>query len=403
MAEPHGSHAADVELPLLSRMTVASCGPRLKGPHREDQQLMTARHRLLAGALAMVLAACTSAATPAPTATPATTPAPTPAGSVGPTATPDGSLPKPEITSLTIGGAVQEPSQFAAKLAQMMGYFDKYGLKVDFVTTEGEANTVAALFSGAVQLATAGGGNSLNSQLTDNPLRHFALAKVKVIDGLFCNKDIKTAADLKGKQVAISSLGGVPHASVLLALEALKMQQSDIQTVNVGAQASRLAALQSGAVACAPIGMDQAPMLQGLGFNVLVDLSKTDLEYPSNGPFTTVKWEQEHPNTVLVIVAAMLEAQNLMFAKPAEAAAKWAEFAQIDIARAQALFIQDVPQQLNRSFWYKDSAFEFAQKVISIVSPAIMSVDAKKAHTRDYLQKLIDNGFYNKIGSPIPN
>jgi ABC-type nitrate/sulfonate/bicarbonate transport system substrate-binding protein len=369
---------------------------------KEDRTVITARHRLLVGLLVGVLAACTSAATPAATPAPAT-PAATAAGSAGPSAAPDGTLPKPEVSSITIGGAVQEPSQFAAKLAQMLGYFDKYGLKVDFVTTEGEANTVAALFSGAVQVATAGGGNSLNSLLTDNPIRHFGLAKVKVIDGLFCNQDIKTAADLKGKQVAISSLGGVPHASVLLALEALKLQPSDIQTTNVGAQATRLAALKSGAVACAPIGMDLEQELKGLGFNVLVDLSKTDLEYPSNGPFSTVTWLDAHPNTALVILAAMLEAQNLMFTKPAEAAAKWAEFAQVDIADAQTRFIVDVPKQLNRSFWYKDSAFEFPQKVIAIVNPAIASVDAKKAHTREFLQKLIDIGFYDKIGSPRPN
>ena len=363
---------------------------------------MTIRHLALVGVIATVLAACTSGVTPAPTPVPAT-PAASAAVSQAPSKAPDGTLPKPELSSITIGGAVQEPSQFAAKLAQMMGYFDKYGLKVSFVTTEGEANTIASLFSNAVQVATAGGGNSLNSQLTDSPVRHFGLSKVKVIDGLFCNKDIKTAADLKGKQIAISSLGGVPHASVLLALAALKMQPSDIQTTNVGAQASRLAALKSGAVACAPVGMDLEPELKGLGFNTLVDLSKTDLEYPSNGPLTTVKWLEANPNTALVILAAMLEAQNLMFAKPADAAAKWAEFAQVDIAKAQSLFILDVPKQLNRSFWYKDSAFEFAQSVISNVNPAIKTVDAKKAHTRAYLQKLIDIGFYAKIGSPVPN
>ena len=98
---------------------------------------MIARQRLLAGAMAVALAACTGAATPAPTATPAATPGSTAAGSAAPSAAPDGTLPKPEVSSLTIGGSVQEPSQFAAKLAQMMGYFDNYGLKVDFIATRG--------------------------------------------------------------------------------------------------------------------------------------------------------------------------------------------------------------------------------------------------------------------------
>ena len=68
---------------------------------------MSSRSRLLPVLVAagVILGACSAAATPAPTVAPSPTAAAT--------KTTDGSLPKPELTTLKIGASVQEPSQFA--------------------------------------------------------------------------------------------------------------------------------------------------------------------------------------------------------------------------------------------------------------------------------------------------
>ena len=255
----------------------------------------------LAGA-SLALAACTSAATPVPTAAPVATAAAT--------KTTDGTLPKPELTTLRIGASVQEPSQFAPKLAEMAGIYDKYGIKVTFTTFNADGDALAAMLSGQLDMASVGAGGIINSQLTDTPAKSLMELKIKVIDGLFCQAAIKTVTDLKGKSVAVSNLGGTGHASVLLALQGLKLTDKDVLIQSVGGQAVRIAAMKAGSVGCAPVGMDLANDMKALGFNLLIDLSKSDLPYPATGLSALNSWLAKNPNTALVAVAAAVQAAS---------------------------------------------------------------------------------------------
>ncbi|HUR04991.1 MAG TPA: ABC transporter substrate-binding protein [Nonomuraea sp.] len=351
--------------------------------------------RITGAAMAAVvlLGACTSAATPAPTA------APSP--SAGATKTTDGTLPKPELAELRIGASVQEPSQFAPKLAQMAGIYEKYGIKVTFTTFNADGDAVQAMLSGQIDYSSVGAGGIINSQLTDAPASTFVELKIKVIDGLFCQKDIKTAADIKGKAVAVSTLGGTGHASALLALEGLKLTDKDVIIQQVGGQAVRIAALKAGSVACAPVGMDLAKDMTDLGLNLLIDLSKTDLPWPATGISALKSFTTKNPNTTLIVVAANLEAQELIYANPKKAAEYWATYAQLDAAKAEAQINAFLPQG-NRGLAFPTATFTFAQKVMATVTPGIMTVDVTKAMDLSVLKKLAEIGFYKKIGAPDP-
>lgn len=356
---------------------------------------MSSRSRLLPVLVAagMILAACSSAATPVPTVAPSPTAAPT--------KTTDGSLPKPELAALKLGAAIQEMSQFAPKLAEMAGIYDKYGIKVSVTTFNADGDALQAMLSGQTDIGSVGAGGLINSQLTDTPATQITVQKVKVVDGLFCSKDIKTAADMKGKSVAVSTLGGTAHASVLLALDGLKLTEKDVVVQAVGGQAVRIAALKGGSIACAPVGMDQATDLKALGFNLLIDLSKADLPYPATGLGGLNTWLKKNPNTALVMAAANLEAQNMIWTDPQKVAGYWATYAQIDAAKALTL-VTGSQDQLQRSLRWTLGSFQFTQKVMAIVTPGIMTVDPAKAMDLSYLQKLEDIGFYKKINSPLP-
>jgi NitT/TauT family transport system substrate-binding protein len=344
-------------------------------------------------AAAMMLAACTAAATPAPSVSP-TTPGTTP--------TTDGTLPTPELSAIRVGASIQEPSQFAPKLAEMAGIYEKYGLKATVTAFNADGDALQALLSGQTDIGSVGAGGVINSRLTDQPAKTYSQAKIKVIDGLFCQADIKTAADLKGKTVAISTLGSTGHASALLALEGLKLTDKDVLITPTGGQSVRIAAMKGGSVACAPVGMDLVNDMKGLGFNLLIDLSIANppLPYPATGLATTDEFAAQNPNTILVTIASVLEAQNMMWAEVDKAAQFYAQYAQIDQAKAVDI-LKLYQGQGQRDMRFPVSSFEFAQKVQSIVSPGIMTVDVKQAMDTSYLKKLEDLGFYKKINAPI--
>jgi NitT/TauT family transport system substrate-binding protein len=284
----------------------------------------------------------------------------------------------------------------------MAGIYEKYGLKATVTTFNADGDALQALLSGQTDIGSVGAAGVINSRLTDQPAKTYSQAKIKVIDGLFCQADIKTPADMKGKKVAISTLGSTGHASALLALEGLKMTDKDVLIAPTGGQSVRIAAMKGGSVACAPVGMDLEKDMKGLGFNLLIDLSIANppLPYPATGLATTDDFGAKNPNTILVAVASVLEAQNMMWAEPEKAAQYWAQYAQIDQAKALEI-IKLYQDQGQRDMRFPVESFQFAQKVMSIVSPGIMTVDVRQAMDTSYLKKLEDIGFYKKINAPI--
>jgi ABC-type nitrate/sulfonate/bicarbonate transport system substrate-binding protein len=340
----------------------------------------------------VALAACTAAATPVPT----TAPLPT----AGVTPTTDGTLPKPELTTVKLGTPIGEVSQFNSVLADMLGLYTKYGLSVQITRFNAGGDAEAAVVGGAVDVGSNMGSSvMLTSQLTDSQVQALSVFKEKVFDGIFCGKDIKTAADMKGKAIAVSTLGTTAHASVLLALEALKMTDKDVTVMPVGGQSVRLAAMKGGSVACAPVSIDLQKDMEALGFNLIIDLSKSNLAYPSTGLGARTEFIKKNPNTILVLLAAQLEAQNILIKNPEVAAPKWAEFAQIDGAKALDQ-VKAAGPQLHGSMKCTVQGYAFSQKVLAIIQPSAMVADPSKACDTGPLLKLESIGFYKKIGAP---
>lgn len=357
---------------------------------------MSIHTRLLPGTLAasLALAACTSAATPAPTVPPPTAP-PTAA----PTKTTDGTLPRPEVSTIRIAATIAEAGQFATQLGVRLGIYEKYGIHAQVVIFNDDGGVLQAMLSGQTDIAQVGVAGVLSSQTTDNPARVVAVQKTRVVDGLFCARDVRNASDVRGKSIGVSSLGSTAHASALLSLQALKLTDKDVTITSVGGQAQRIAALKSGAIACAPAAMDQARDLNGLGFNTVVDLSVSNLQYPASSLAMPVKFIEKYPRTALVMVAALLEAVHVELTDTQSTATLWAAFAQVAPDKALTA-VSALPSQLNPSLRWSKEGFLFTQQVMALVNPSITTVDVTKAYDDSFLRTLEEIGFYRRIGAP---
>lgn len=346
-------------------------------------------------AAGLVIAAC-GGTTTAPSSAPATQ-------AVGPAASataPSGQLPKPELTKVRIGlSAPTEPIQFAEKLADMLGIYQKNGLTAEIIGFEGDGKALQALIAGQLDFFVGGASTTVNSVITDTPLKLVSMNGLYITDGFFCGKDIKTAADVKGKTVAVSTFGGTSHGSVLLSLKALGLTAKDVTITQVGGEASRLAALRAGSIGCAPLEIVRKAELTPLGFNVLVDVKASKLPWGRSGLMGRSDFIAKNPNMVLVVVASILEAQNSMWADTKTAAAKFAEFAQIKPEDGAAR-VNDFLTYGDRSMLFTQEAFIAPRDVLAAVNPAVANVDVTKAMDLSFLNKLKEIGFYQKIGAP---
>lgn len=359
-----------------------------------------AAKRLLVGLMAasMVVAACGGAeATQAPTAAPAT-PAPTQGGEQ-PTEPTGFQFPDPEVTTVRIGQSVTETSQFGARLAVMAGIYEKYGIRAEITTFEGDGRVMQALQAGQIEIGFGGTSSPLTSQLTDVPVVSIAVMAKILTDELVSSADIRSADDLRGKCVAVSTFGGTSHGAVLLALDAIGLTPEDVVITEVGGQSARIAAVETGACAAAPIDQNVHDDMAARGLNFLVNLAEAKLPWGRSGMNIREDWLATHPNTALIALAATLEAQNMLWTDPDKAAEYYAEFIQVDLEEAKRLILefQDVG---NRSLEWEDEAFGNPLRVLATVNEAMRTLTAADGFDRSFIQQLRDGGFHAELGIP---
>lgn len=340
-------------------------------------------------AASVVISACAGAST-APAATTTTT------------AAAAGQLPVPELTKIRIGlSAPSEPVQFAEKLAEVAGIYKKYGITdVTITGFEGDGKALQALVAGQLDLFVGGASTAINSVVTDTPMKLVSMNSVILDDVLVCQKDIKTAADVKGKSLAISTFGGTSHGSALMMLKGLGLTPKDATITQVGGEGTRIAALKGGSVACGLVGSDNAKVLTANGsLNAVFDLTTSPLQWGRSGLMARTEFIAKNPNTVLVVVASVLEAQNLMWTDTANSAAKYADFSQKKPADA-TLLVEGFKAYGSRSMQFTEEALQAPRDVLATVNPAVANVDISKTYDLSFLKKLETIGFYKKIGAP---
>ena len=88
----------------------------------------------------------------------------------------------------------------------------------------------------------------------------------------FSGEGVKTAADLKGGIVGVSTFGSESDSTVTLALDRLKLTRADITLKEYGVSTQRLAALKAGEIKATAINEPVASLARDEGVNVLVDL-----------------------------------------------------------------------------------------------------------------------------------
>jgi ABC-type nitrate/sulfonate/bicarbonate transport system substrate-binding protein len=137
------------------------------------------------------------------------------------------------------------------------------------------------------------------------------------------------------------------------------------------------------------------------GLNVLVKLSETGLKTPRHGLMVPTDFILENPNTVLAMTAAMLEAINAEFEQTDEAAQAYADWAQLDIADAQAEvegilpLVEDQRCLPSEAGWWDE-----LKGIMTVSDPDIADVDPSRAYSTAFVARLEELGVMEDIGAP---
>jgi ABC-type nitrate/sulfonate/bicarbonate transport system substrate-binding protein len=130
-------------------------------------------------------------------------------------------------------------------VADARGFFKDEGLDNETVVISGPLSS-AAFLSGDVDFSGAG-GSGMRAALKGAPLKGIYFQSEKVTFYLVADPSVKTAADLKGKKVAIGSAGDTQDRMITMFAERGGVSSRDIIRIAVGSDtATRILAIKSG-------------------------------------------------------------------------------------------------------------------------------------------------------------
>jgi len=180
-------------------------------------------------------------------------------------------------------GTTASPSNLPVWVAKDAGYFTQYGFNVEPVQIRGGSLITVAIVTGNLEFSGAGAESVVAARAAGGEI--VLLACPVDVDPVYliARPEIKSAADLKGKPTGITRYGSTTHFYLRTALRHIGLDpERDVLILQLGAGPEMVVALHNGAIAAAALTHRYAlPFLQR-GWPILVDLSKTDLVYPSS-------------------------------------------------------------------------------------------------------------------------
>lgn len=164
------------------------------------------------------------------------------------------------------------------------GFFDKYGIKnMEIIRFSGGQPVTRSLIAGDIQIGTTGGAAVINARLKGADVAIIARTVGVFPYTLYVSKEMRGATDLKGKKLAVSSIGGSGYVATVFALRKMGLDpDKDVTMLQLGDFATRLSALAAGSVQGTLLQPPFTIKARDLGLRPLYDLVGSGIQYPIN-------------------------------------------------------------------------------------------------------------------------
>ena len=181
-----------------------------------------------------------------------------------------------------IGNPGKSLNFFIFDLALEKGYFRELGLDVKLLHTKCDI-AVTALLTGDLQATGCVGSASRFIASQNVPVRTVIWLFKKPTFYVVARPDIKSAADLRGKTIGISSFGSDTDLSMKVYAQSGKLDpEKDLKRIVAGSTSTRLQALKAGSLDATTLSPPFNVYAEQMGLRVLAYVGDF-LEFPQSG------------------------------------------------------------------------------------------------------------------------
>ena len=193
-------------------------------------------------------------------------------------------------------------------VAHDMGIFSRHGLDVQLLYIGGGSVVTQALLGGDVQFVRLGANAVVQASLRGADLKMIANTINRLVFKLMSKPEIKSAADLKGKTIGVTRLGGSTDFALDLALKKWGLRRgTDVAVLQTGGMPQLLGAIQSGPIDAGVISPPTNLQAQKLGLRELVDFGDLEIAYPNSPLAATQSHLAKNRDLVLRFLRAYAE------------------------------------------------------------------------------------------------
>lgn len=270
---------------------------------------------------------------------------------------------KAKAAPLTISMGVASPAvdELLYYIAKNQGFFRANGLDVTLQTLASGVTATDALISGSLQVASAGGTESIKAIAAGAKVRILGASLLAFPYYLVSSPDITRPEELVGKAVAVSQIGSSSYFGVLAALASLHIPLSSVTVEQVGSEGAREDAVKAGSVAASVISVERAGLAESTGLHGLLNMADARIPFLDDALIASSSFLASHKQFLPDLRKALAEARSFLM-NPANKSAATRDFAHYYGVPASSSMIQ--------------SAWAFAQKTRSdaLVFPAGLQV-----------------------------
>ena len=272
--------------------------------------------------------------------------------------------------------------------------FDKYGLDVAPVLIPSSVRTLQAILAGESMIAESAGPAAVSARLGGGDIVAIA-GSVNILTYYFVTvPGIKRADELKGKIGANQSPGTIADFALRVSLRKLGLDPvKDVSLRSIGVLYDRIAAMQKGIVQFNVLTEAEKPIVDKLGFQVLLDLISLKIPFPQRGIYTTGKHIKEQPDTVRRYVRAYTEAIHFFKTRKEETMQILRKYSRVEdrsvLEHTQSWFTENMPDYPYPPL----EGYQVVAQEMAAAQPKAAALNLKELVDLRFVRELEDTGF----------
>jgi ABC-type nitrate/sulfonate/bicarbonate transport system substrate-binding protein len=276
--------------------------------------------------------------------------------------------------------------------------FEKHGLDVEPVLIPSSVRSLQAILAGEIAIGESAGPPVVSARLAGGDVVAIA-GNSNILNYYFVTlPGIKRPEDLKGKTGANHSPGTIADFALRVSLRKIGLDPAkDVSLRSIGVLLDRVAAMQKGIVHFTVLTEAEKPIVDKLGFPVLLDLVSLQIPFPQRGIYATSKLIKERPDTVRRYMRAYVEALQYFKSHKEETINIMRRYSRVEdrkvLEHTWSWFSQNMPGIPRPPV----EGYQTVLQEMALTNPKASALDAKDLVDSRFVKELEETGFIESL------